>query len=120
MHDYVAPFREIAGHFGLTLWAPTEGEGLSYVVVVLDGTFEGTPVHVYRATSKTDARYTYVWVSARRTNVGDLGLSIGLSTAVGSLFARIFGTGRIRVDDDTFDRAFAVRGSEPDRVRRFL
>src|SRR6188508_3270442 len=58
MSSYVTPFQEVAQHFGLTLSAATEGTGGECEVVVLDGAFEGVDVHVYRATSPIDARWT--------------------------------------------------------------
>jgi hypothetical protein len=121
MHDYVAPFREVAAHFGLQLQAPSEGVGSRYVVVVLDGMFEGVPVHVYRATSYSDARWTYVWVSARRNVPGDLGLAMGLRAPARAFFAKLFGADLVRVgSDDHFDDVFALEAPEPDRVRTFL
>lgn len=120
MIDYVAPYREIAAQFGLDLFAPSEGEGAKFVVVVLDGVYEGVPVHVYRATSG-DARYSYVWVSARRALPGDLGLSITRTALATKLLAAVFGTSRVSLKTpDGFDDAFEVHAAEPPRVFQLL
>lgn len=121
MSDHAAPFREVAAHFGLSVSVPSEGMGRAYEVVVLDGVFDGVPVHVYRATSAGDRRYAYVWVRAERKLPGDLGLTITRTNAVGGFFRRLFGSATLPVGrelgDPRFADAYAVNGVEPERVR---
>lgn len=106
-------YQALSRELGLRLY-PAE-PGMMTFAFDLSGELDGHPVRLHRICGRT-ARF-----DATSPIVPHLDLGLGITrVGVVSKVSEWFGKRDIQVDDPAFDKAFTIRGDEPDRVRALL
>lgn len=114
MFTNYAAYYDAARTLGLVS-SPPGGPGLFTSAIQLTGSLGGRQVLVTRYIGKSP---TVLFRAGLRPGL-DLGLVVR-PTSVVTWLGELAGATDVEVGDTAFDKAFAVRGDEPDRVKAFL
>lgn len=106
-------YRQVARRMGLEL-SPSD-PGMMTFQIFATGTVDGRKVQLFRQCG----RGAYVKITSTFDMPYDLGLGVGPEGVLSSI-AELLGAHDIELGDDAFDRAFMVRGDEPERVKALL